>query len=431
VDFEDQTAGERFVSRRDVLRGIASTAVVASAAPLLGAAPSGPLATISNLLKIDPKHAGKGMRFELGGVFPLTGQGAIFGNRFQDVPNLAFKHIAALGGPSFNFTMKDNKSGDPQAGVDAVRELGAAHVPMQLSSFAGDLGAMIPGIKQYKILSLDGSGGTSVFAQNKPYYYGSIAITPNDAIPGVTKYLKAKMPGAKRLAFVGWDLGSLSDQVARSMRKYLTSGTTLVADERTAVGETDYSASLQKVKAANPDIVLLAVYTEDVGYFMKQYVTSGINKPVVTFTHTDAALKIAGPAYEGLYFSFDYFDPDRPRNPWARYFIEEFKAIESGTAPDYYSANTYEDVFTLWECIRRVLKAGGNPKDGAQLDRAFRSNPTFPSLYGGSNNAAGTISFDMQTHSVKSRPMAMLQYRSGRVTPLAYFNIGGDGFRLA
>ncbi len=427
----DDSTNERTMTRGGMLRGMAAAAAVAGTAPLLGAAPSGPLAEIARLLKVEPKYAGKGLNIDLGGVFPLTGQGAIFGNKFQDVPNLAFKHIAAMGGPTFNLVMKDNKSGDPQAGVDAVRELGSAHVGMELSSFAGDLGAMIPGIKQYKILSLDGSGGTSVFAQNKPYYYGSIAITPNDAIPGLIKYLKTKMPTAKRIAFVGWDLGSLSDQVAKSMTKYLQAGTTLVADERTAVGETDYGASLQKVKAASPDIVFLAVYTEDVGYFMKQYVTSGINKPVVAFTHTDAALKIAGPAYDGLYFSFDYFDAERPRNPWAKYFVEEFKSIESGTLPDYYSANTYEDVFTFWQCVMRTLKAGGNPKDGTALDKALRSDPAFPSIYGGSDTAAGTIAFDLQTHSVKSRPMAVLQYKSGKVNPLAYFNIGGDGFRLA
>ncbi len=400
--------------------------------PLLGAVSRDRLAQLARLLSIDPRFAGKGLQFDIGAVYPLTGPGSIYGNRFSDVPKMAFRHIEALGGPHFNLVMKDNKSGDPQSGVDDVRELGFAKVPMCLSSYAADLGSMIPGIAQYRMLSIDGSGGTSLFAQHKPYFWGAIAITPNDAIGGAARYIAAKMPHVRRIAFVGWDLGELSDMVAADMRKRIRSGSyELVADERTAIGETDYGAALEKVKIGNPDLVFMALYAEDVGYFAKQYATSGIGKPVFGFSHTDAAAKIAGAAYEGLYFAFDYFDANRPANPWARFFIDEFKAAEGGGLPDYYSANTYEDVFIFWECIRRVLKAGGNPKLGQQLNAALQARPVFPSLYGGSASAAGQIAFNPLTHSLTSRPMSVSQYRNGQVTPLAFFNIGGAGFRLA
>ncbi len=195
-----------------------------------------------------------------------------------------------------------------------MRELGAAKVPMMLQSYVATLGASLPGIKEYKIFSVDGTGGTSLFGQNKPYFWGAIAITPNDAFPGALKYVKAKLPQVKRIGFIGWDLGPMSDIVVKNLQKeFAGTGYTQVADERTKVGATDYSATIQKVKAANPDIIFLSIYAEDVGYFMKQYATSGINKPVLGFTHSGAAAKIAGPAYDGLYSHSIISMPNVPR----------------------------------------------------------------------------------------------------------------------
>ncbi len=410
---------------------LVSAAAAAAATPLLGAADASTVAKMQHLLGIDPKYSGKGQTYDVGVAIPLTGPGAIYGSHGTDVFKLAARDIAALGGPTLNMIYKDNKSGDPQAGVQLMRELGAAKVPMMLQSYVATLGASLPGIKEYKIFSVDGTGGTSLFGQNKPYFWGAIAITPNDAFPGALKYVKAKLPQVKRIGFIGWDLGPMSDIVVKNLQKeFAGTGYTQVADERTKVGATDYSATIQKVKAANPDIIFLSIYAEDVGYFMKQYATSGINKPVLGFTHSGAAAKIAGPAYDGLYFAFDYFDAERPPNPFAQFFVDSFKATE-GILPEFYPANFYEDSFVLWECIRRVLKKGGNPKDGDALDAALRSDPSFPSVYGGDSSRPGTLAFDLDTHSVKRRPMMVSQYKGGKVTPLAFYNIGGADFRLA
>ena len=390
-------------------------------------------AQLKQLLEIEPKYAGKGLTLDCGVVFPLTGFGAMYGTHMMELPRAVVAQIKQMGGPTINLVPKDNHSGDPDAGVVAARELGAAHVGMELTSYAADLGAMTPGIARYKIFSLDGSGGTALFAEHKPYFWGTIAKTPNDAFSGLLKYLSLKMPQVKKVASCGWDLGPLTDstleQAKGLMAKY---GMQLVADERTAVSETDYSPNIQKIKAANADIVFCVMYTEDPGYFIKQYRLAGGNKPVVLFAHTQAAQEVAKEAYDGLYFAFDYFDWERPANPWTQFYVSMFnKYAPKGFVPDAYGANTYEDFFILWECVRRVIKKGGNPKDGAQLDAALREKPVFKSLYGGSATELGTLEFDLDTHSVKRRPMRILQWNSGRMNTLAYFNIGGVDFRFA
>jgi len=111
--------------------------------------------------------------------------------------------------------------------------------------------------------------------------------------------------------------------------------------------------------------------------------------------------------------------------------VSEFEKMEPGYKPDYYSANAYEDFFTLWDCIRRVLKKGGNPHDGTQLDAAFRANPTFKSLYGGNATAVGVGQLSLTSHSLFRRPLRILQFKGGELETLAYFDIGGKNFRLA
>jgi len=428
---DEANARRRSLTRREVLAGIGSTAALAAATPVRAAAtPS--LPEVARLLGVDAKHAGKGLSFDVGAVYPVTGPGSIYGAHLSDIPNLAFKHIEAMGGPKFNLILKDNKSGDPQAGAQAVRELGFAKVPMMLSSYVADLGAMFTGIKLYKIFSIDGSGGTSIFGKAKPYFWGSIATTPNDALPGMIEFVHRTMKDVYTLSVIGWDLGPLGAIVATDAAKYFThANMVLGVAEIAKVGSTNYSASLVKIKASDPDAVMCVVYGEDVGYFMKQYALTGMHAPVIAFAHSIAAQQIAGPAYEGLYFIFDYFDAERPPNPWSRFFIDEFaKAEGSQYLPDYYGANTYEDCFTLWECVRRVLENGGDPHDGAQLDAALRANPVFPSLYGGDDTTVGTIAFDLDSHSVKHRPMTVAQFKNGKVVPLAHFDIGGGNFKL-
>ena len=71
-----------------------------------------------------------------------------------------------------------------------MTELGSKGVGAKFASYVDDLGAMLAGTAQYKMFTLDGGGGTSIFGQGQPYFWGTRAITPNDPMPGLFQYLK-------------------------------------------------------------------------------------------------------------------------------------------------------------------------------------------------------------------------------------------------
>jgi branched-chain amino acid transport system substrate-binding protein len=454
-DDVDRQENEQGLSRRQLLRAAGLAGAIGLSAPILdacggsssnsasggggggggggGAAPSPTeIQKIKDFIgPIDAAHAAKGMKYDIGCVLAFTGPGAFFGRTMSSGAKLAAKHIAALGGPQFNIIFKDHKSGDPQAGVQAVKELGFAKVPAMLASYVDDLGAMLPGQAQYKIFTLDGGGGTSTFGQGKPYFWGTRAITPNDTWPGTIRWVKSKFPNTKKISSVDWDLGPLNAINQNDLRKHLTDGGIQMGIYETVkVGATDYSAALQKIKSDKPDVIFLGIFGNDIGYFMKQYVTSGINKPVVAPEYTQPAADLAGSAYNGMYLSFDYFNADKPDNGWSDIFIRAFKAAYK-VKPDYYAANYYEDLFAIWEVMRRVLAANGDVKDGTQMDKAFRSKPDFPSVYGGDANTAGRLALSLQTHSVVRRPMTLSIYENKKVKPLVYFDINAADYRTA
>ena len=85
----------------------------------------------------------------------------------------------------------------------------------------------------------------------------------------------------------------------------------------------------------------------------------------------------------------------------------------------------------MWEVIRRVPKSGGDIKSGDALDKALQTNLTVVSVYGGDDTTVGTFTLDPDTHSVIKREMGVFEYKAGKVTPKAFFGIGGEDFRPA
>ena len=411
--------------------GATTTAAGGGAATTAGGGGGGDAGSqLAALLKIDPNGKnGKGVEFKMGNVLALTGPGSFYGKTMSHGTDLAVKHIAAAGGPTIKVIYKDHKSGDPQAGTTAINELGADKVPAKLASYVDDLGAMFAGTKQFKIFTLDGGGGTSEFGKGLDYFWGTRANTPTDALPGLFEYTKAKLPDAKTVGSVGWDIGEPSNGIVKAdvLKKIAAAGYTFNdLYELFPVGTTDYSAILTKVKANEPDILTVGSYGQDPGFFLDQSQTAGLKATVFGFEFTPDGVNASKGTYDsvGWTFAYDYFDPSNPISPLAKLFVTEFKK-EYGEDPDFYAADFYENTLVMWEVIRRVLAKGGDINDGTQLDAALQDNLTVVSVYGGDESTVGTYTLDPTTHSVIKRPMGVFEYKDKQVTPLAYFDIGG------
>jgi branched-chain amino acid transport system substrate-binding protein len=441
------------VTRRRLLKGAGTVAMAAALEPLLSACGSSsssssvaraakngqltggiPVSEFRGLVGISDADAKalSGKTLKLGLVTALTGSGAEYGRSQGNGFKLAVAHFAQATGLNIQTQILDHKSGDPQAGAQAARQLGGGGFGATMSSYAADIGAMLPAFKQYKLMAIDPGGGTSIAFEGRPYFWGFRANTPNDVFPGLAEFMPQALPHAKRVMFVGWDLGAaLVGLEVKGLQQAITpKGYQYVGAQTVPVGATDVSSVLSKVEAANPDIVTMSTYGTDPGYFMKQYAQAGIKAQVIGSEFTYDAEKVAGPAYDKYWFSSDYFDFRNPPNPLSHVFLKGYQGMFGQPANLFYEPNYYEGTLAILDLARRVAAKGGDINDGTQLQQAMVANPVFKSVYGGTPTTVGEIQLSPQTHTVVRRSMGVFAVQGGTPTPLAFFNIGGTDYKL-
>jgi branched-chain amino acid transport system substrate-binding protein len=390
---------------------------------------------LAKLLDIDPANAAKGETFKMGAVLALSGAGSFYGKTMSRGIDLAVKQIKAAGGPDIEVEYWDHKSGDAAAGKQAITEIISKGIHAKMSSYVDDLGAMLEDTAKNKIFTLDGGGGTSTFGQGIPYFWGTRAITPNDTLPGLFEWFKKTYPDKKTVGLTGWDVGEPNNTTVKTdiLQKIKDAGLEFNGlYELTQVGSQDYAAVLPKVKANEPDLLLLGLYGQDPGSFANQAATAGLKSVNVGFEFTPDGVKASKGTYDkaGWTFTYDYFDAENPVSPLAKLFVSSFEE-EYGEKPDFYAANFYENTMVMWTLISRVKAAGGDINSGDDLEKALESDLTVPSVYGGDDTTVGTYTLDAKTHSVIKREMGVFEYKGGKVTAKAFFGIDGDGYRAA
>jgi branched-chain amino acid transport system substrate-binding protein len=415
----------------------ATTTAGTTAGSTSGTAAAGSGSTdLATLLEIDAASAGKGKTIDLGAVLALTGTGSFYGKTMSRGLDLGAKHIAELGGPTFKYTYLDHKSGDAAAGVQAMQEIISKGIHAKFASYGDDITAMLAQTAENKVFTFDGGGGTGITAQGKPYFWGTRAITPNDPLPGLFKWTKETYPDAKTVGVVSWDLGADNNAgLKKDLVAKVEAGGYQYNNlyELVPIGNQDFSQVLPKVKANEPDILLLVIYGQDPGSFTNQAATAGLKAVRIGFEFTPDGLKASKGTYDsdGWTFTYDYFDAKNPKSPMAKKFVEDFNA-DNGEDPDFYAANYYENAFDMWELMRRVWKDDPNAEiNGDALEKALESNLTLVSVYGGDDTHLGSFTLDPTTHSVIKREMGVFEYKGGNVTPKAFFNIGGADYRTA
>ena len=156
----------------------------------------------------------------------------------------------------------------------------------------------------------------------------------------------------------------------------------VVASEGHEPGNTDYRAELARIKAADPDALLIWSHATDIGYIAKQAHEMGLNVPMATLAEINPeAIEVAGAEHvEGMLLGAEFFDVESER-PEVRAFVEGYTAW-AGEAPESMGANYYDITYIMFDAIKYVMDNGGDPFDGEQLNQAILDKGSFRTLYG-------------------------------------------------
>uniref|UniRef100_UPI0005CD5729 ABC transporter substrate-binding protein n=1 Tax=Geobacillus kaustophilus TaxID=1462 RepID=UPI0005CD5729 len=149
-----------------------------------------------------------------------------------------------------------------------------------------------------------------------------------------------------------------SKGLAASFKDAFTQGGgKIVAEEAYVAKDTDFRATLTRIKSKNPEFIFLPGYYEEVGLIVKQARELGLNVPIMGGDGWDSPklVEIAGKdALNNTYITNHYSsgDPD----PKIQEFVKAFKA-KYNKAPDAFNALGYDTAYFLADAIKRAGSA--------------------------------------------------------------------------
>lgn len=154
-------------------------------------------------------------------------------------------------------------------------------------------------------------------------------------------------------------------------------GGSIVVEEAYLQKDQDFKAILTKVKAANPDVLYVPGYYEEVGKIVKQARELGITAPIVGGDGWDSPklAEVAGAeALNNTYFTNHYSVEDTSTASQA--FVEAYKK-EYGQMPDAMAVLGYDAANVLIDAIKRA-----NSAEPGKIREALSQTKDYPAVTG-------------------------------------------------
>ena len=342
--------------------------------------------------------------FNLGEILAMSGSGSWYGMTMERGTKIAIEEIngaGGVGGYKIVGLVEDHKSGLSTPAQNAFRKLTSIHhCSAILSSFSAPTLSIMTMAQQEKVIVFNG-GASSPKLINVPYLHNT-RMLGNAIVPFTLQYLWDKGYRTMATIYANQTAPISINETATAYWKKL--GGTVVSEQMHETGATEFTSEASMIRAKNPDIIGCWSTGLDVGYVIKAVRKMGIKAPICGTEHSGDMEKVTGDASEGYLFASEYFDVNSD-DPWTKRFVTTFKEKYGDTA-DFYAANYYELTYIVKDLIERVVKKGGNPLDGSQLEAAIWDNPKFKSIYGGF--------IEFQKDGTCKKPVVLFEIKDGK-----------------
>jgi urea transport system substrate-binding protein len=141
------------------------------------------------------------------------------------------------------------------------------------------------------------------------------------------------------------------------LKKHIThDGLTVAGEEYVPLGGSDFSAVINKIKLAKPDIIFSTLNGDSNVSFFKQMAAADLPSaklPVMSFSIAEQEAKAIGPSLlEGSYAAWNYFQslPD----PASKKFVAAYQAKYPGSPVDDPMAHGYLDVYAWAAAVKKA-----------------------------------------------------------------------------
>jgi branched-chain amino acid transport system substrate-binding protein len=295
------------------------------------------------------------------GVFgPMTGDNAATGVTEKAGADLAVKEkndAGGIRGKKLEVVVGDD-AGKPEEAVNVVKRLiSRDEVIITIGSISSPASLAASQVSRQSETAQIVVSGTAqrITTQGNKWVFRS-PVPDTKLVADLVDFIHEKFPKITKFAFLyvnddfgrgGFDAFKLAGQ------KY---GYEIVAEERYARGDIDFTAQLGHIKASPAQALVEWSRYAEAALVAKQYVQTGLN--LVRFGSDGLAtpkyIELGGSAVDGVYFTTHFSPATTADIPAAKAFGEKYEKLY-GKPPDAYAAEAY-DATTM--AIMAIEKAG-------------------------------------------------------------------------
>ncbi len=307
----------------------------------------------------------------IGATLPLTGEEARQGIRYKEGYDLAFELANKDGGLqvgdkriTLQLNLLDDTTNQATAVSLADRLINSDKVNFMLGTYTTALvQAQTTVAEQNAIPYVNGGGAASqIYARGYKWIFGALApvdLLADTMMQWIDEQQKAgKLPKPAKIALV-WENTSHGQDFRNGVKNFAAkhgSDYQIAVDEAFELNGKDFSALLNKVKAANTDFFLSDAHLPDYITMQKAYVTAGLCHKVISYgargPEKDAREKL-GAANVNYILSAVWWNAQMGNRGLNKTFVDAFKAKFS-KEPEWYQAVAYESARALFAAIQQA-----------------------------------------------------------------------------
>ncbi len=359
----------------------------------------------------------------LGAAVSLTGKYSTNGKNTRDGYELAVKRINEMGGVKINsksYKLKvvyyDDESTPARAAQLAERLINQDGVKFMLGPYSSGLTkAIAPVTEKYKIPMVEGNGASvSLFNKGYKYLFATLSTTEfylKSAVQlmGENAEKIGKKPSQVRVAMAFENDPFSQDVRAGVVEDAKKFGMKVVIDDKLPPELNDMAATLTKVKALKPDLLVVSGHAKGATLVVRQTNEMKVSVPMMATTHCDSA-KVAETmpaAAEGFLCASQWDRHLRYGDKWfgtADDYATRF-AKEFNYTPPYQAAESTAAVLVYVDAFERAKSF--DPKKVRDAIAATDMETFY-----------GHIKFDKTGKNI-AKPMVLYQVQNGKYDVVA------------
>ena len=287
-----------------------------------------------------------GTAIKIGGIGPLTGGAAIYGNAVKNGAALAVEEINAQGGLQFELNFQDDEN-DPEKALNAYNNLKDWGMQALLGTVTTQpcLTVAPETAADNMFLLTPSASAVDVIKEDNAF---QVCFTdPNQGVASADYIADNGL--ATKIAVIYDSSDAYSSGIHDKFKEEAaTKGLEIVADEAfTADNKTDFSVQVQKAKSSGAELVFLPIYYSEANLIIQEMNKQGCTASIFGCDGLDGLLTIEGAdtsLFEGvmLLTPFAADAQDEKTQSFVSKYEEKY-----GETPNQFAADAYDGVYTI------------------------------------------------------------------------------------